>query len=163
TRRSPGSPPTHRSRTCSSPARAAATRRSSRAHATASPRTGSRTRTTRSASTTRAARRGSRRASCTRTAAHISTRSPRRSTLAWPVLVTTAAAPPPPAVIERTEALGFEVNHVYGLTETYGPITLCEWNPAWDGEGVEERARLKARQGIALVTSDAVRVVDAEL
>src|SRR5439155_20366402 len=39
-----------------------------------------------------------------------------------PVLVTTAGAPPPPAVIERTEALGFEVNHVYGLTETYGPI-----------------------------------------
>ena len=44
------------------------------------------------------------------------------------VLVTTAGAPPPPAVIERTEALGFQLNHVYGLTETYGPITICEWN-----------------------------------
>jgi fatty-acyl-CoA synthase len=80
-----------------------------------------------------------------------------------PVLVTTAAAPPPPAVIERTEALGFEVNHVYGLTETYGPITICEWNPAWDELGVEQRARLKARQGISLLTSDAVRVVDEQL
>jgi fatty-acyl-CoA synthase len=66
-------------------------------------------------------------------------------------------------VIERTEALGFEVNHVYGLTETYGPITICEWNPAWDELDVEERARLKARQGINMLTADAVRVVDAEM
>jgi fatty-acyl-CoA synthase len=80
-----------------------------------------------------------------------------------PVLVTTAGAPPPPAVIERTEALGFEINHVYGLTETYGPITICEWNPAWDALETGERARLKARQGIQYVTADAVRVVDAEM
>ena len=80
-----------------------------------------------------------------------------------PVIVTTAGAPPPPAVIERTEALGFEVNHVYGLTETYGPITICEWNPAWDELDVEERARLKARQGISMLTADAVRVVDPEM
>jgi fatty-acyl-CoA synthase len=80
-----------------------------------------------------------------------------------PVLVTTAGAPPPPAVIERTEALGFEINHVYGLTETYGPITICEWNPAWDELDVEERARLKARQGLCMLTADPVRVVDSEL
>jgi fatty-acyl-CoA synthase len=79
------------------------------------------------------------------------------------VLVTTAGAPPPPAVIERTEALGFAVNHVYGLTETYGPITICEWDPAWDSLGVEERARLKARQGLHLLTADRVRVVDADM
>jgi fatty-acyl-CoA synthase len=80
-----------------------------------------------------------------------------------PVLVTTAGAPPPPAVIERTEALGFEINHLYGLTETYGPITICEWNPAWDELGVEERARLKARQGLHMLTADPVRVVDGNL
>ncbi len=80
-----------------------------------------------------------------------------------PVLVTTAGAAPQPAVIQRTEALGFEVNHVYGLTETYGPITICEWNPAWDELGAQERARLKARQGINLITADYVRVVDADL
>ena len=80
-----------------------------------------------------------------------------------PVLVTTAGAPPPPAVIERTEALGFEINHVYGLTETYGPITICEWNPDWDGLDTSERARLKARQGIQYVTSDVVRVVDEQM
>jgi fatty-acyl-CoA synthase len=80
-----------------------------------------------------------------------------------PVLVTTAAAPPPPAVLERTAALGFEIHHVYGLTETYGPITICEWNPDWDGLGPEERARINARQGINMVTADPVRVVDSDL
>jgi fatty-acyl-CoA synthase len=80
-----------------------------------------------------------------------------------PVLVTTAAAPPPPAVLERTAALGFDVHHVYGLTETYGPITICEWNPAWDGLGSEDRARLKARQGLNMVTAEPVRVVDDDM
>jgi fatty-acyl-CoA synthase len=80
-----------------------------------------------------------------------------------PVLVTTAAAPPPPAVLERTAALGFEIHHVYGLTETYGPITICEWNPDWDGLGAEERARVLARQGLNMVTADPVRVVDSEM
>jgi len=80
-----------------------------------------------------------------------------------PVLVTTGGAPPPAAVIERTEKLGFEINHVYGLTETYGPITLCEWNPAWDDLDVDERARLKARQGVPYLSADRVRVVDGEL
>jgi fatty-acyl-CoA synthase len=63
-------------------------------------------------------------------------------------------------VIERTEALGFEINHVYGLTETYGPITICEWDPAWDEFDAGERGRLKARQGVAYVSADPVRVVD---
>jgi fatty-acyl-CoA synthase len=80
-----------------------------------------------------------------------------------PVLVTTAAAPPPAAVLERTAALGFEIHHVYGLTETYGPITICEWNPAWDGLGPETRARLNARQGLNMVTADPVRVVDRKM
>ena len=83
--------------------------------------------------------------------------------LAKPITVTTAGAPPPPAVIARTEALGFSINHVYGLTETYGPITICEWNPAWDDLDAGERARLKARQGLHMVTADAVRVVDKDM
>jgi acyl-CoA synthetase (AMP-forming)/AMP-acid ligase II len=80
-----------------------------------------------------------------------------------PVQVTTAGAPPPPAVISRTEALGFRINHVYGLTETYGPITVCEWHVEWDDAGDADRARLRARQGVAMVTSDPVRVVDGEM
>jgi len=91
------------------------------------------------------------------------TSDPAAHKLERPVLVTTAGAPPPPAVIERTEALGFEINHLYGLTETYGPITICEWNPDWDELDVEERARLKARQGVAMLGADPVRVVDAEM
>jgi fatty-acyl-CoA synthase len=83
--------------------------------------------------------------------------------LEQPVQVTTAGAPPPPAVISRTEALGFRINHVYGLTETYGPITVCEWHAEWDGAGEDERARLRARQGVGMVTSDPVRVVDPEM
>jgi fatty-acyl-CoA synthase len=85
------------------------------------------------------------------------------SRLSKPVQITTAGAPPSPTVIERTEALGFLINHVYGLTETYGPITICEWNPEWDGLDVRRRARLRARQGLHLVTADPVRVVDADL
>ena len=80
-----------------------------------------------------------------------------------PVLVTTAGAAPPAAVIQRTEELGFEINHVYGLTETYGPITICEWDPAWDELDARERAQLKARQGVQNVNADRVRVVDDEL
>jgi fatty-acyl-CoA synthase len=88
---------------------------------------------------------------------------PAAKRLAQPLLVTTAGAPPPPAVIERTEALGFAVNHVYGLTETYGPITICEWNPGWDELDTDARARLKARQGVQMLTADRVRVVDADM
>ena len=80
-----------------------------------------------------------------------------------PVRVTTAGAPPPPAVIARTEAMGFEIEHVYGLTETYGPITVCEWKAEWDGLDQDARSRLRARQGVQLITADAVRVVDPEL
>jgi fatty-acyl-CoA synthase len=88
---------------------------------------------------------------------------PAATRLNRPVRVTTAAAPPPPSLIARTEALGFQINHVYGLTETYGPFTICEWNPAWDALDAEERARLKARQGLPLVTADPLRVVDGDL
>jgi fatty-acyl-CoA synthase len=83
--------------------------------------------------------------------------------LARPVHITTAGAPPPPAVIARTEALGFSITHVYGLTETYGPHTICEWKPEWDELDTDARAKLKARQGLQMVTVDGVRVVDADM
>ncbi len=63
-------------------------------------------------------------------------------------------------MIERTESLGFHITHVYGLTETYGPITVCEWHPEWDGLDVARRARLKARQGVNMIAADTLRVVD---
>ena len=80
-----------------------------------------------------------------------------------PIQVTTAGAPPSPTVIARMEALGFSINHVYGLTETYGPITICEWHPEWDAHDGPRRAVLRARQGVAMLTSDRIRVVDDEM
>jgi len=82
------------------------------------------------------------------------------------VVVTTAGAPPAPATIAQIEALGAELHHVYGLTEVYGPITECAWHsPQWDGYPAAERARLRSRQGVPMLTLGArdVRVVNAEL
>ena len=59
---------------------------------------------------------------------------------------------------DRTDiAIGGFIAH----RRVYGPITICEWNPDWDGLDVEERSRLKARQGLSMVTAHPVRVVDA--
>ncbi|WP_420394310.1 AMP-binding protein [Acuticoccus sp.] len=79
-----------------------------------------------------------------------------------PIRMMTAAAPPPAAVIQRMEEIGVEVTHVYGLTETYGPCVVSAWKPEWDGRTVEERARLKARQGVAYTLQDGVSVRDPE-
>ena len=82
------------------------------------------------------------------------------------ITITTAGAPPSPTTIRQIEALGATINHVYGLTETYGPITACVWkSPEWDGVDASERARLKSRQGVPMITVRAgdVRVVDAAL
>jgi fatty-acyl-CoA synthase len=81
-----------------------------------------------------------------------------------PITVTTAGAPPAPITIAQMEALGAHIDHVYGLTETYGPITECAWqSPHWDGAEGAERARLKSRQGVPMITLGArdVRVVDS--
>jgi fatty-acyl-CoA synthase len=59
----------------------------------------------------------------------------------------TAAAPPPAVVLERMASMGIDVTHVYGLTEVYGPATVCAWNPAWNQLSSEKQAELKSRQG----------------
>ncbi len=79
------------------------------------------------------------------------------------VRVVTAGAPPAAATIERIEGeLGWTVTHVYGLTETAPFITVCEPRPEHDGLTVTERAVIKARQGVELITSGELRVVDDE-
>ena len=83
--------------------------------------------------------------------------------LARRLIISTAAAPPSPTIIRQVEALGAEIVHVYGLTEVYGPYTVCEWQPHWDALPIEERARLKARQGVGYLVADDARVVDEEL
>ena len=71
-----------------------------------------------------------------------------QATLPHPVKVMTAAAPPPAATLEAMERAGFDVTHVYGLTEVYGPAVVCSWHEEWNGLPAEERARLKSRQGV---------------
>ncbi|MBB3189925.1 acyl-CoA synthetase [Halomonas cerina] len=79
-----------------------------------------------------------------------------------PVKVTTAGAAPPASVIAGVETLGIEVTHVYGLTEVYGPVTVCAWHEAWDELSVEARAKLKARQGVRYHMLEALCIADPE-
>jgi fatty-acyl-CoA synthase len=72
----------------------------------------------------------------------------------------TAGSAPPAAVIGGAEALGFDITHVYGLTEVYGPATVCAWHDEWDALPAAERARLKARQGVNYAVLDAQMVAD---
>jgi fatty-acyl-CoA synthase len=83
--------------------------------------------------------------------------------LSRPLRVVTAAAPPSPTIIGQMEGLGATITHVYGLTETYGPHTVCAWHPEWDALPLERRVRLKARQGVAYVIADPIRVVDEQM
>ncbi len=76
----------------------------------------------------------------------------------------TAAAPPPPAVIRAAEEIGIEIAHVYGLTETYGPHSVCAWHTEWDCEPLEKRAQLRSRQGVPYVVAGMdMRVVDEDM
>jgi fatty-acyl-CoA synthase len=74
----------------------------------------------------------------------------------------TAAAPPPEAVLAAMAAAGFSVTHVYGLTETYGPAVVNEWDPAWDTLDAARQAAKKARQGVRYPALEALSVRDPE-
>ena len=88
---------------------------------------------------------------------------PRAHRLERPVTAMVAAAPPSPTLLARMSELNFRVVHVYGLTETYGPITVCPEQEGWREIPVDQRARYLARQGQAYPSADLVRVVDAEM
>jgi fatty-acyl-CoA synthase len=74
----------------------------------------------------------------------------------------TAGSAPPAAVIQGMEKLGFRIIHVYGLTEVYGPAVVCAWHEEWDARPTEERAALKARQGVSYPVLDGLMVADAK-
>ncbi len=76
------------------------------------------------------------------------------------VEVFTAGAPPAPATLAKIEPMGFNVTQVYGLTETYGPATECTWKAAWEPLTGEDRAAIKARQGVAMPFMEPVEVWD---
>ncbi|MFD3191830.1 acyl-CoA synthetase [Sedimentitalea sp. HM32M-2] len=78
------------------------------------------------------------------------------------VKVMTAGASPPAAVIEKMEAMGIEVTHVYGLTETYGPSVVCAWKEKWNSKDGEAIAKLKSRQGVRNLALEGLMVADPE-
>jgi fatty-acyl-CoA synthase len=86
--------------------------------------------------------------------------APEAGPLTRPVLITTAGAPPSPTTIAHMERMGFQIVHVYGLTETYGPISYCQSQPQWAGLSSEERSVLQARQGVSMIQAEGLRVVD---
>jgi fatty-acyl-CoA synthase len=73
--------------------------------------------------------------------------------------VTTAGAPPSPSILAAFAELNVRVVHVYGLTETYGPYTVCEPQDAWQELSTADRSRLMSRQGVGMITADRARVV----
>jgi fatty-acyl-CoA synthase len=76
--------------------------------------------------------------------------------------VATGGAAPPSAVIAGMERMGFRVTHLYGLTESYGPATLCAWQDEWASMGLDERALRMARQGVRYPTLEDVGVANPE-
>ena len=88
---------------------------------------------------------------------------PKAHKLARPVTCAVAGAPPSPTLLAKLKELGFRPVHVYGLTETYGPHTVCAWNTEWDALQPDDMAKKAARQGQGYVIADLVRVVDDQM
>jgi len=78
------------------------------------------------------------------------------------VNVMTAAAPPPAATLQRMQEQGFDVTHVYGLTETYGPAVMCAWHPEWNDLPIDEQTIKKGRQGVKYHALEGLTVMDPE-
>lgn len=78
------------------------------------------------------------------------------------VRVATGGAPPSPHLLERLDDLALDITHLYGLTETFGPIAINDWKPEWNRKPPAERARLLSRQGVGNVIAERLRVIDAD-
>ena len=87
---------------------------------------------------------------------------PETAQLDYEVEFFTAAAPPPEAVLATMKDAGFNVTHLYGLTETYGPAVVNDWDPSWDALDNAEQAALKARQGVRYLALEGLDVVDPD-
>jgi acyl-CoA synthetase (AMP-forming)/AMP-acid ligase II len=89
--------------------------------------------------------------------------APQAHRLGQDLVATVAGAPPGPTVIARMRELGARIVHVYGMTEVYGPYSVNEWQPAWAELPAAQQARMQARQGVAMIQADPVRVVDNDM
>ena len=78
------------------------------------------------------------------------------------IYVMTAGAPPPSSILQKMESLGFEVMHVYGLTETYGHVTHCAWNEDWNNLSEEDRFDRKSFQGVRYPHTEVVTVLNPD-
>nr|WP_225777524.1 acyl-CoA synthetase [Pseudomonas sp. Marseille-Q3773] len=85
-----------------------------------------------------------------------------KAAIEHPVQAMVAGAAPPAKVIGAVEEMGIQVTHTYGLTEVYGPVTVCAWHDEWDQLALEERARIKSRQGVRYPTLDGLMVADPQ-
>ncbi|XP_050365521.1 butanoate--CoA ligase AAE1-like [Argentina anserina] len=83
-----------------------------------------------------------------------------RRRLPGKVVVMTGGAPPPSPILLKIEEQGFSVTHAYGMTETYGPGTVCTWKPEWHSLPKEEQAKLKSRQGLQHIMMQELDVKD---
>jgi len=88
---------------------------------------------------------------------------PKAHRLDQQITVTIGGAPPSPTLLDRIKELNFRPIHAYGLTETYGPYTVCEWHAEWDDLPIAEQARLLARQGQGNIAAGGLRVVDEQM
>lgn len=79
--------------------------------------------------------------------------------LTTPLTISNGGAPPSPTIIATIRALGASLVHIYGLTETYGPYSICEPKPEWNALDTENHAKLMARQGVGMITAERLRVV----
>jgi fatty-acyl-CoA synthase len=87
----------------------------------------------------------------------------RAHTLGWEITTAIGGAPPSPTLLGQFEDLNIHPIHLYGLTETYGPTSICAWHEDWEDLPIEEKAEKLSRQGQAHVNSQIVRVVDEEM
>jgi fatty-acyl-CoA synthase len=85
-----------------------------------------------------------------------------KGTSSRPVVGLIAGAAPPVAVLEGAESIGIKLTHVYGLTETYGPASVCAEQPGWDSLPADERAQMKRRQGVSYPLQEDITVIDPE-
>lgn len=85
-----------------------------------------------------------------------------KAAIEHPVQAMVAGAAPPAKVIGAVEEMGIKVTHTYGLTEVYGPVTVCAWHDEWDALSLDERARIKSRQGVRYPTLDGLMVADPQ-